>query len=194
MKKAILAGILISFGCVVNLRVGGVEGAILFSLGLITILLFGFNLFTGKAGLLPTKEISILELFGIWIGNLAGCSITSICLSFTPLFQDVQTAASVIANTRISNGLITNIILGFYCGLLMYIAVTLFKKENNPLYAIMPVAVFILSGYNHCVADMFYIISANTPLVGWLTLIPTTIGNVLGCCFIPVLNKSAKNT
>ena len=192
MRKAIIAGMLISFGCIVNLRVGGVAGALLFSLGLITILIFGFNLFTGKAGLLPTKEISILELLMIWLGNFIGCLLVSILIDFTPLRESIVEGAANIALTRHLNGPIVNIIYGFCCGLLMYIAVTLFKKEHNPLYAIMPVAVFILSGYNHCIADMFYISVANNSWLGWLTLIPTTIGNIIGCCFIPIFNKERR--
>lgn len=48
-----MAGIFISIGCVVNLAVGGIVGAALFSLGLTAILVFNFNLFTGKAGDFP---------------------------------------------------------------------------------------------------------------------------------------------
>ena len=51
--KSIMAGIFISIGCVVNLAVGGIVGAALFSLGLTAILVFNFNLFTGKAGDFP---------------------------------------------------------------------------------------------------------------------------------------------
>ena len=47
--KSILAGIMISLGCYINLRIGGVVGAIMFSLGLMSVILFGYNLFTGKA-------------------------------------------------------------------------------------------------------------------------------------------------
>lgn len=56
---AILAGFMIGVGAIINLIVGGIWGAIFFSLGLMTIIYFKFNLFTGKAGLLMTREISI---------------------------------------------------------------------------------------------------------------------------------------
>ena len=45
MVYSILAGILISLGCIINLQIGGIAGALLFPLGLITILMFIF-LFT----------------------------------------------------------------------------------------------------------------------------------------------------
>ena len=48
---AILAGICISIGCVVNLRVGGVAGAVLFAFGLTTVVYYGLKLYTGTAGL-----------------------------------------------------------------------------------------------------------------------------------------------
>ena len=38
----------------------------------------------------------------------------------------------------------------------MYIAVNGYQKTKEILYAIVPVAAFILIGANHCVADMFY--------------------------------------
>ena len=47
---AILAGICISIGCVVNLRVGGVAGAVLFAFGLTTVVYYGLKLYTGTAG------------------------------------------------------------------------------------------------------------------------------------------------
>ena len=45
---AILAGICISIGCVVNLRVGGVAGAVLFAFGLTTVVYYGLKLYTGS--------------------------------------------------------------------------------------------------------------------------------------------------
>ena len=50
LPLAILAGICISIGCVVNLRVGGVAGAVLFAFGLTTVVYYGLKLYTGTAG------------------------------------------------------------------------------------------------------------------------------------------------
>lgn len=67
----------------------------------------------------------------------------------------------------------------------MNVAVTCFKLERNPIYAILPVVIFILSGYNHCVADMFYTHVGATVLKDYLHLIPTTIGNIIGTNILP---------
>ena len=55
---SIFAGFLIGMGGIIYLKVGGIAGALFFSLGLMTIITFKFNLFTGKAGLLSTEEIT----------------------------------------------------------------------------------------------------------------------------------------
>ena len=183
---SILAGIMISLGCIINLLVGGIGGALFFSLGLITILMFNFDLFTGRAGLLATDQITWKQIGLIWLGNLYGCVMVAAVLSLTPLGATLGATAQAITAIRLANGPLANVILGGCCGILMYIGVNLFNKQNNPIYAIMPVATFILSGFNHCVADMFYFaIAANAPWTVWLTLIPTTMGNILGCCLIP---------
>ena len=69
---SIIAGFLIGMGGIINLTIGGIAGAIFFALGLMTIVSFKYDLFTGKAGLLATNEISPLELSKIWFGNLIG--------------------------------------------------------------------------------------------------------------------------
>lgn len=52
---SILAGMMIAIGGIINLSIGGIAGALLFSMGLLTILTLRFELFTGKAGLLATR-------------------------------------------------------------------------------------------------------------------------------------------
>ena len=181
---SILAGIMISLGCIVNLQVGGIGGALLFSIGLITILMFNLDLFTGRAGLLATDQITWTRIRLIWLGTLSGYVMVAAALSLTPLGATLGATAQAITAIRLANGPLTNVILGGCCGILMYVGVNLFNKQNNPIYAMMPVATFILSGFNHCVADMFYFAIAGASLATWLTLIPTTIGNVLGCCLV----------
>ena len=74
---AILAGICIGLGGTVYLSVeSSVVGALLFSIGLLTILAFGFNLFTGKVGYAldnPSSYIGTLAI--IWLGNFIGTGL-----------------------------------------------------------------------------------------------------------------------
>ena len=69
---SIAAGVMISIGGIIFLTLSGLEGALLFSMGLLTILCLKLELFTGKAGLLTTNEITPGKLLEIWIGNFLG--------------------------------------------------------------------------------------------------------------------------
>lgn len=184
MTQSILAGIMIALAAGIYLIVGGPLGAILFSLGLLTILHFQFQLFTGKAGLLVQNKITPLELMKIYFGNFIGCGAGSMVLlgSGSPL---IDPAAAIIAS-RVSNPWFENLFLGIICGILMYIAVDTYITA--PYVTIMCVSTFILFGANHCIADMVYMCLAatNETIVPMTTaILYTTIGNVIGASIIP---------
>lgn len=185
--KSILAGIMISLGALAYLSIGGIVGALFFSIGLLAVLVFSFELFTGKAGLLATQQISVKKLITIWLGNFIGTFIVALAALLTPQSETFVEEASKILAVRLENGQLENFVNGLFCGMLMYLAVTLFQISNgtHPLYAMMPVAIFILCGFNHCVADMFYTHISCIHLIDYWTLIPTTFGNLVGCCIIP---------
>lgn len=187
MSKAILAGFFIGIGAAVYLTIGGVVGAAFFSVGLATILVFGFSLFTGKAGLLSTGEIRPWELLGVWVWNCAGVYICALLLMLAPIGADLAAKASSIVEVRNSNTMLENLVLGVFCGVLMYAAVTGYKKAGNLFYIVLPVVTFIVVGCNHCVADMAYIMLGADEWADFISLVPTTAGNVIGCNFIPLL-------
>lgn len=87
--ESLLAGIFIGLGAIVYLRVGGLAGAFLFSVGLIAVLRFEAELFTGKAGLLATREINIRKLIEIWIGNFFGTFLIVLPLLSSPLGSEI---------------------------------------------------------------------------------------------------------
>ena len=190
---SMLAGMAITLGATVYLSVGGVVGALLFSVGLMTVVAFKLDLFTGKAGLLATNEITVGKLVKIWFGNFFGAFLTSLAVLISPIGEKVAVSATPILETRLGNHPVENLILGIFCGILMYIAVFGFQKTGNILFLIMPVATFIVCGFNHCVADMSYItLACRTPLDYWV-LIPTTIGNLIGTLIIPYCLKYEQN-
>lgn len=187
---SILAGFLIAMGGIINLTLGGIPGALFFSLGLLTIVTFKYELFTGKAGLLTTGEIKPWKLCKIWLGNFIGAAACALMISEIPSAETLITKATAIVMLRSGQPAIVNLLLGIYCGMLMYIAVTGFKRSQNYLFIIMPVAFFILCGFNHCVADMFYTSLGATEWKHYLHLIPTTIGNIIGTNIISYINYS----
>ena len=190
---SVLAGIMIALGGTVYLSVSGIPGAFLFSIGLLAVLAFKFELLTGKAGLLATNEIKPIKIIDIWGGNFIGTALIAMLLFYTPVGEEMGTKAAQIIAVRVENGFAINLIYGIMCGILMYIAVTAYgMTNNNPLYAILPVMIFILCGFNHCVADMFYINIGCVDISDYLVLIPTTIGNIVGCNVVPLLLKTKR--
>lgn len=81
LPLAILAGICISIGCVVNLRVGGIAGAVLFAFGLTTVVYYGLKLYTGTAGFIRRQgDWSMLTV--VLLGNIVGCLLSAWAISY----------------------------------------------------------------------------------------------------------------
>lgn len=193
--RAVMTGFAIGIGGSVYLSCDNkYMGAFLFGTGLFVILSFGFNLFTGKVGYaVENKPSYIIDLILIWLGNLMGTAIMGGMILCTRIAQIGEKAAE-ICNVKFNDNLLSIFILAIFCGMLMFIAADGFKKIENPvgkmLAVFLPVMAFILSGYEHCIANMFYftiakVWSANTVLY----LIVMTMGNAVGGMFIPFVKK-----
>lgn len=185
-SNSLAAGALIALAVAVYLTVGGWLGAALFAIGLLIILYFQFELFTGKAGLLATNEISLRKISEIWLGNFVGTGIGALALNATSLAPQLQSGAAAIMANRMDNTWIETIVLSIICGVLMYVAVNVFAM-GNPWMAIICVMTFILLGAIHCVADMAYMWYAGASIPSFMSIIGATVGNVIGCNLIPTI-------
>ena len=181
---SILAGMLIAIGCILYLKVGGVVGAALFSVGLMSVVLGKLKLFTGKAGYLVEKKIGLLELLKIWVGNTVGVWIIAAMTLVAPWGPSIASASAAIMEQRQQAGLVASFVLAIPCGLLMYLAVNFWK--DNLIYIAMCVMAFILCGFYHCVAEMFYASCGN---LAWPHLILVTLGNFVGCSLYPLIQR-----
>lgn len=185
---SIPAGMLIDLGAIIYLlQANAMIGSALFAIGLITILHFKLELFTGKAGLYTQNKICLDKLGEVWVGNMIGTAFAAILIKWTPIGVELAEKANVIINNKIDNGIYANFIYGIFCGLLMYIAVSVWNSDK--IFTIMPVMAFILCGFNHCVADMFYLhLGCESPL-DYFILIPITVGNFIGTNMLPWMIK-----
>ena len=185
---AILAGIAIGIGGTIYLTLENkIIGSLMFTVGLYTICTQGLNLFTGKVGYLVNNKPSyLIDLVIIWIGNFIGTFVCSLLLQFTRINID----ATNICNIKISDNYLSLFILGIFCGMLMYIAVDGYKKTSNPIILFVCVMTFILCGFEHCIADMYYFaISGMINIDTMMILLVITAGNTLGGIMIPLINK-----
>lgn len=181
--KAWLAGICIAMGCNVYLACDNKYiGAFLFSIGLITILLFDLNLYTGKVGYVINNISLIKDLIIILLGNAIGC----ICIGMM-FHSDV---AQILCEAKLQEPFITILFKSIICGCLMYIAVDTYKSHHTLLPTILCIPTFILSGYEHSVADIaYFMISRIITLQSFLFIIIVIVGNAIGGLLIPVCTK-----
>ena len=181
LPLSILAGICISIGCVVNLRVGGVAGAVLFAFGLTTVVYYGLKLYTGTAGFIRRQgDWSMLVM--VLIGNIIGCLLTAWLIGYAQ--PDCIEPAEKILAGRLAKGPFACFLLAIGCGFIMTTAVE-FARKGKMLPLIFGVPVFILCGFAHSIADAFYfLVSPFTQL--WQTevlivYIAEVLGNFVGC-------------
>ncbi len=196
LLNAFLAGMMISLGGIVYLATDNkILGAFLFSIGLLTILLYGYDLFTGKVGyLLENKTDFLVETIITWFGNLLGAYAMGGLVRLTRL-NELETFKSTLLSieaTKFHDNYLSLLVMGFFCGICIYFAVNSYKKAEQPiarfLLVIMGVMVFVVCGFEHCVADMFYFSLIN-PFSGETIgrLLTITLGNTLGGLIIPTL-------
>lgn len=169
-------------------------GAFLFGTGLFVILTFGFNLYTGRVGYaVENKPAYIGELALIWFGNLCGTLLSGNMFMLTRI-REIGDKAAELCSVKLNDTPLSIFILSFFCGILMFIAADGYKKiESNTgklLAVFLPVVVFILSGYEHCIANMFYYTVAGVWSVKAVAyLLVMTVGNAVGGMIIPLIRK-----
>ncbi len=191
--KAVLAGVCIALGGTVYLSVENkIIGSLLFTIGLYAIVLNGLFLYTGKIGYLvveQNKKEYLKILLTTWIGNLVGTGIGALAVLQTRISGIAENVDAICANKLVDSP-VSIFILAVFCGMLMYIAVDGFKEKGNPLILFMGVSVFILSGFEHCIANMFYFSLAGVWSVkAFLYLLIMTAGNSIGGILIPLIKK-----
>lgn len=193
---AVMSGLFIGVGGAVFLSVESrYLGAFLFSVGLFAILSMGLNLYTGKVCYVFDNPPSYcLTLLVIWLGNLAGALLCGQALLLTRSGAALCEKAAAVCAVKLGDSPLSIIILAMFCNLLICLAVEGYKKIPNALgkylAIIFAIMVFILAGFEHCVANMFYFTLARVWSVRtFLYLLLMTLGNSLGGVIIPLYNR-----
>lgn len=196
---AVLAGVCIAIGGTVYLSVENKAlGALLFTVGLFTICCFGLNLYTGKVCYVFDNPPSyLLDVALIWLGNLLGTWGAAKLLLATRIGAGLQANAAAVCAAKLGDGILSIFILAVFCNMLICIAVEGFK--NNPhelgkyLALVFGVVVFILCGFEHCIANMFYFSVAevwSAKTFGYLLVM--TLGNAVGGVVFPLALRLKK--
>lgn len=196
--NAVLSGIMISVGGAVYLMCENkIIGSFLFSFGLFTIVQRGFALYTGKVGYIPENSpVYIIEVIVTLIGNAAGTAFAAVMLRQTRFSQALHEKAELCMTAKTSDTIISQLILGAFCGMLMYLAVDNAKecrKRNADISLVfgisIPVMIFIICGFNHSIADAFYMFTAGTFPKDTSYILTVAAGNAVGGMMIPIIRK-----
>ncbi|MCI9578812.1 MAG: formate/nitrite transporter family protein [Oscillibacter sp.] len=227
LALSVLAGALIALGCAAtSTAVHGMENAglartvsgLLFPFGLCMVIVSGAELFTGNSLLalsLLEKKCTLPGLLRNWalvyLGNFLGALLTAAgCVFFGQL--NYSAGGLAVYTIRLAAGkcalpFLNGFGLGIFCNVLVCLGVLLALSAQDGagrlMGAFIPVSYFVLCGFEHCVANMYYISAGMLALqnpqylqlaqeagvdLSALTmpnfllgnLLPVTLGNVLG--------------
>jgi formate transporter len=229
---AVLAGAFIALGAIFSTTVSaGTAGSLpfgvvrllsglVFSLGLILVIVGGAELFTGNNLIImawASRRVSTRQLLRNWAlvygGNLIGAISTATLVFASGQYRfgrgAVGNAALDIANAKLHLGFLEGVVLGILCNGLVCLAVWLSygaRSTTDKILAIVPpIAAFVAAGFEHSIANMYFLpiallIRAAAPDAFWhaigktaddypdLTwtsavlgnLVPVTFGNIIG--------------
>lgn len=183
VSKSTLAGLLISLGATAFLTVDNkIVGALLFSIGLTAVILLEANLYTGKIGYVNSKA-KLISAALILIQNLLVALVCGLIFYSTKnnIYENLWL-------NKLTKSWYEFLFDSIGCGICIYLSVELYKKTGSIFVIVLGVLVFILSGFEHCIADIFYLsASMSFDLKSILYILIAIIGNSIGSLLIRFL-------
>ena len=182
MMLAILAGAFIALGAVfstvvtsgigLHYGVSKLIGGLVFSLGLILTILGGAELFTGNNLIImawANNRISTRKVLRNWaivyFGNWIGAIFIVILILISGHFMAGKGAVGLnimnIAKTKCELNFLNAMALGVLCNILVCLAVWLSYSATDVtskiLSILFPITAFVAAGFEHCIANMYFI-------------------------------------
>lgn len=230
LALSVLAGAFISFGAIFATTVGagGAElpygvarllTGLVFSVGLILVVVGGAELFTGNNMIVmawANRRVTIGDVLRNWVvafvGNFAGAILTAGLMFYTTQYSlgggSVGFTALATADAKTSLSFVPALTLGIMCNVLVCLAVWMSygarTNVDRVVTSIPPIAAFAAAGFEHSIANAYFIpmglfIKAGAPDSFWTSIgktaadfpeltwtnflgnmVPVTIGNIIG--------------
>ena len=183
VSKSTLAGLLISLGATAFLTADDkTVGALLFSIGLTAVILLEANLYTGKIGYVNSKA-KLISAALILIQNLLVALVCGLIF-----YSTKNNICENLWLNKLTKSWHEFLFDSIGCGICIYLSVELYKKTGSIFVIVLGVLVFILSGFEHCIADIFYLsASMSFDLKSILYILIAIIGNSIGSLLIRFL-------
>lgn len=228
---AVLAGAFIAMGAIFSTTAttGGstlpygvvrILGGLTFSLGLMLVVIAGAELFTGNNLVImawASHKVSTWQLLRNWIivyfGNFVGSILTAYMMFLSKQYEFSSGALGLnalnIAHAKSGLEFVQAIVLGIFCNALVCLAVWLCMSARSTTDRVLaifpPISAFVAAGFEHSIANMYFIpvalfikmgagpefwtqigkTAADFPNLTWgnfflANLLPVTIGNIIG--------------
>jgi formate transporter len=220
---AVLAGAFIGLGAMFATTVlAGVDGVlpfgvsrllsgVVFCLGLILVVVGGAELFTGNNLMVmawAAGKVSPREMLRAWaivyVGNFIGAVGTAGIVFLSGQYLSGKGSVAGVALTIATNKVSLSFEHGLFLGILVWLAYSARTTADKIMAIMFPVSAFVVAGFEHSVANMYFIplglfIKAWAPAVMWTqigatsanyaaltwaglvdNLIPVTLGNIIG--------------
>ena len=230
---SVLAGAFIAFGAIfaTTVMAGSADarwpygvvrllGGLVFSLGLILVVIGGAELFTGNNLIVmawASGKVRTRDLLENWVvafaGNFVGAFMTAVLAFYSTQYSfgggAVGLTALTTAHAKTSLAFIPAVALGILCNALVCLGVWMCygarTSVDRILTIIPPVAAFVAAGFEHSIANIYFIsiglfiksgapdsfwtaigrTAGDFPNLNWTNflignLLPVTIGNIIG--------------
>lgn len=185
-----------------------ISGAV-FPAGLAMVVLVGAELFTGDClCILPVveKRVNALKLIKtlivVYVGNLIGSMLVVLCAVYghtlsmfdNAVAQNLVSVATAKTNITFADGFLRGIMCNVLVCIAVWMAMSAKSSAGKVVALYLPILVFVVCGFEHSVANMFYIpagLLAKTEYgitsdsLTWFGFfvtneIPVTLGNIIG--------------
>jgi formate transporter len=216
----ILAGLYIGFGGHVFLvaleqGMGRIVGGMVFSVGLVLVVIAGAELFTGNIIMIISTILTLYTVkkilknwLSVYIGNFIGSLLFAILIWESGLMGNPDKLTGVgniavgVAEAKLALTFSEAFIRGIFCNMLVIIAIILATISKDVISKIascvLPIMVFVACGFEHCVANMFLIpiglLAKGVNFAGLFSMfeniLPVTLGNIVGGILILVLHPN----
>lgn len=186
-KKSVLEGMLTGIGGMIYLSTESrVLSSRLFSLGLLAVIILVCNLYTGKFGYVKQKT-DIATFAAMCVQNFIGAAAMG--LAAYVLMKENGTAQG-LADKKLAMSFTVVFIKAIMCGMMIYLVVELYKRSKQILLVVMPIMIFILCRFEHCVAYIFYFAAAGVlNLRVIIFILICVIGNAAGSLIVRMFQK-----
>lgn len=189
--EALMAGMIIgiaALGNVVSITGGStIFGAILFCVGLVTILFERFKLVTGNFGNALQGRVSWRNMLAMFIWNVIGVIIIALLRKLDTGFESLMPTLEKLVAAREARGWWRTILAGAGTGFLIQVAVENYKNNKSAWGIMLPTAMFVFLGWNHCIADIFYYVLAGS-CKDILLVLMAALGNFIGATVVTIAN------